>query len=564
MASSDPGSITSNIQALRSSIETGELSLAQDSLEALRERYRGKPTSFDAASLTELKGLSEALKLRRQLKDTFGYGSFRPGQEEVIRAVLAGRDALAVMPTGSGKSLLYQLPARILGGTTLVISPLIALMKDQVDALVEGGLRATYLNSSLTAEARRERIQGLHRGEYELVYAAPEGLEQSVGPLLEKLDLRFVAVDEAHCISHWGHDFRPSYRNLAALKERLGGLPILALTATATEAVARDITEQLAMRDPHIVRGSFFRPNLHIHTFRKGGEGPPVREAILRLVQARPGQNGIVYCLSRKSVEGTAEFLKQHGVRAGAYHAGLRAEEREAAQEAFRRDDVDVIVATIAFGMGIDKSNVRFVIHRDLPKSLEGYSQEIGRAGRDGADADCVLFYSWADVMSLDRFTEDLGGEQADLQRRQIREMFRFAESVSCRHQQLARHFGETLPPCKSSCDICTGRDLLAEAPKRAKAARLKAAGPITAPEPIPADGEEALYLRLKALRKRLADGRGVPAYVVFTDATLQAMARFRPQTPEHFLALSGVGLKKLQQYGEAFLEEIRSGQVWD
>jgi ATP-dependent DNA helicase RecQ len=559
MAVPDPASIPQAIESLRARLEAGELALAQEALEVLRERYRQEPSAFDRASLNALKALSETLKLRRQLKDTFGYDTFRPGQEEVIRAVLAGRDALAVMPTGSGKSLLYQLPARLLGGTTLVISPLIALMKDQVDALVEGGLRATFLNSSLSAEERRERIQGLHRGEYELVYAAPEGLEQSVGPLLERLDLKFIAVDEAHCISHWGHDFRPSYRNLAHLKDRFAGLPVLALTATATESVARDIREQLGMKDPLTVRGSFFRSNLHIHAFKKGGEGPPVREAILRLIQARPGQSGIVYCLSRKSVEGTAEYLAQHGIRAKAYHAGLPPAEREAAQEAFRRDDVEVVVATIAFGMGIDKSNVRFVIHRDLPKSLEGYSQEIGRGGRDGASADCILFFSWADVMSLDRFTEDQEGELAEIQRRQIREMFRFAESSACRHKQLARHFGESIAACGSSCDICTGRDLLAEAPKRAKAARLKGAPQVQAPEPIPAEGEEALYLRLKALRKRLADERGVPAYVVFTDATLQAMAAYRPATPEHFLALSGVGLKKLQQYGDAFLEEIRS-----
>jgi ATP-dependent DNA helicase RecQ len=439
-----------------------------------------------------------------------------------------------------------------------VISPLIALMKDQVDALLEGGLRATYLNSSLTPEQRRERVQGLNRGEFELVYAAPEGIEQSVGPLLERLDLKLIAVDEAHCISHWGHDFRPSYRNLAGLKERFGSLPVLALTATATEAVSRDIVEQLGMADPVVHRGSFFRPNLHIHTFKKGGEGPTVREAILRLVEARPGQSGIIYCLSRKSVEGTAEFLRSKGIRAGAYHAGLAAEEREKAQEAFRRDDLDVIVATIAFGMGIDKSNVRYVIHRDLPKSLEGYYQEIGRAGRDGADADCVLFYSWADVMSLDRFTEDLDGELAELQRKQIREMFRYAEAVRCRHQMLAQHFGDESEPCRTSCDICTGRDVLAEAPKRARRERIKASEPLQAPEPMAASEEEALYLELKALRRKLADARGVPAYVVFTDATLQHMARFRPATREHLLAISGVGLKKLQQYGDAFLAVLR------
>ena len=384
-------------------------------------------------------------------------------------------------------------------------------------------------------------------------------------------------MDEAHCISHWGHDFRPAYRNLSGLKARFKGLPVLALTATATSDVRRDILSQLGMETPFEFLGSFYRSNLKLHAIKKGGDGPAVREAILRLVQARRGQSGIVYCLSRKSADSTADYLRSQGVRAQAYHAGLDAPDREAAQEAFRRDDADVICATIAFGMGIDKSNIRYVIHRDMPKSLEGYYQEIGRAGRDGADADCVLFYSWADVMSLERFLDGLDPAAAALQRRQIRGMFDFADGTDCRHQALVGHFGEQIRSCGSCCDICGGRDVLAEAPKAGRSAHKASRGPASAggsraasvsrsvgnfqpPDPIPLDEEEALYLALKVLRKTLADERNIPAYIVFSDATLQHMARFRPTTAEHLLAISGVGPKKLETYGEVFLEALRRG----
>jgi ATP-dependent DNA helicase RecQ len=404
------------------------------------------------------------------LRDVFGFPSFRPGQRELVDAVLAGRDALGVLPTGSGKSLTYQLPARLLGGVTLVVSPLIALMKDQVEAMGRVGLRATFLNSSLEAEERRSRVAAIRRGEFELVYAAPEGLEGAAGSAIAGARLSLVAVDEAHCISHWGHDFRPAYRNLAGLRQRFGDAPILALTATATPRVAKDIAEQLGMRDPAVFRGSVFRPNLRLEVVKKGGDAPRSREEILDRVRARRGESGIVYCIARRSAESVAEFLRSRRVKALAYHAGLEPGERERVQDAFLGGGADVVVATVAFGMGIDKPDIRYVIHRDMPGSVEGYCQEIGRAGRDGDASDCVLLYSWADVMAHDRLAEGVDDPATSrLQRQKARAMFEWAEASGCRHQLLGRHFGEDVPPCGSSCDTC--------APVRASLA-LVGAGP--------------------------------------------------------------------------------------
>jgi ATP-dependent DNA helicase RecQ len=581
-ASDGPGrarEIAAEVRALQEAWAAGDASDATlrghcgDRLAALRGLWRDERHLFGAAEVAALRELSDALRraglpsAQQVLHEVFGHQRFRPGQEPIIEAVLAGRDCVGVMPTGAGKSLTYQIPARVLGGTTLVVSPLIALMKDQVDAMARVGIRATFLNSSLEPDERRARVQKIRRGELELVYAAPEGLEASVGSALQGVRLAAIAVDEAHCISHWGHDFRPAYRNLRGLKERFGDIPVLALTATATPEVTHDIVEQLGMDDPLVLRGTFFRPNLQLHAYKKGDgghEGPGgkrhglrTRDALLRLVRSRPGESGIVYCLSRKSVEATAEQLRQHGARATAYHAGMDAAARTKAQDAFQSGEVDVVVATVAFGMGIDKPDIRYVLHRDMPRSVEGYYQEIGRAGRDGKPSDCVLFYSWADVIGWDRLVADEADDTvAELQRRQAREMFRLADQASCRHQALVRHFGERIDGCGGSCDLCAGTDLVSESRPVRGEGRGRARGRAGAAVDDGADPE--LFEELRALRKELAAAEGVPAFYVFSDAVLRLMAAARPGDAEALRGIPGVGPKKLARYGDAFLRILK------
>lgn len=586
------------------------------------------------------------------LKQYFGFTSFRPLQEDIIRDALAGKDIFALLPTGGGKSLCFQLPAIVRPGLTVVVSPLIALMKDQVDALQAGGVPATFLNSSLGSDESRARLRGLHQGEYRLLYAAPERLMLS-GFLadLQRWNVKLIAVDEAHCISEWGHDFRPEYRQLAGLREMFPEVPVMALTATATERVRKDIVSHLKLREPGCYVASFNRPNLTYRVFAK--EEP--YEQLLELVRGRKRESGIVYCQSRKSAESVAERLSRDGVRARPYHAGLTPEERNRHQELFLRDEVRVICATIAFGMGINKPNVRFVVHYDLPKNIEGYYQETGRAGRDGLPADCVLLFSPGDVVKQHRFIDEKPSPQErQIALAQLQQMVHYAESGTCRRTELLGYFGETYAETEcGACDNCLsprdtydgtiaaqkllscvyrvrqlsgfdfglnqvvevltgaqsdnvrrwnhetlstygigrehsrpewksiGRELirlgyLAQAADKFQVisltekgrAVLKQRTPVSLTRSVSASentstrkGEvacdEDLFEKLRALRKRLADERGVPPYIVFSDVALRHMARDYPSNHTEFLNISGVGQSKLAAYGDTFLAEI-------
>lgn len=388
------------------------------------------------------------------LKRTFGYGSFRPLQEEIITDTLAGRDVFALLPTGGGKSLCFQLPAIASGGLTVVISPLIALMKDQVEGLQASGVAATFLNSTLSSDESKTRFRGLYKGEYKLLYIAPERVMLSgFIDRLPELGVRLIAVDEAHCISEWGHDFRPEYRQLAGLRQTLPEVPFIALTATATLRVREDIVRLLELREPRCYTASFNRPNLSYRILPK--QKPT--EQVIQWVKARPEETGIVYCQSRKSTESLAERLRAAGISAQAYHAGLEPKEREKSQDNFLRDRTRVMCATVAFGMGVHKPNVRFVMHYDLPKNIESYYQETGRAGRDGLPGECVLLYSSADVIKQKAFIEEKSDpEEQRIAREQLQQMVHYAESGDCRRHTLLSYFGETgFPvPC-NGCDNC-------------------------------------------------------------------------------------------------------------
>ncbi|MEM7795709.1 MAG: DNA helicase RecQ [Cyanobacteria bacterium P01_C01_bin.118] len=594
--------------------------------------------------------------LETALKHFFGYDEFRHYQRAIIEQSLKNQDVLVIMPTGGGKSLCYQLPALLRLGVTIVVSPLIALMQDQVRSLKDNGIAATFLNSSLGLDETRRREKALLQGDIRLLYLAPERLmNPNFWPLLEKLQqtigISGFAIDEAHCVSEWGHDFRPEYRQLFQLKQQFPQIPVMALTATATERVRQDICQQLRLKDPEIFVSGFNRQNLYYEVKPKTKQ---TYDDLLKLINQQPGA-GIIYCLSRKRVNEISFRLKQDGISALPYHAGLSAQERQENQEQFIRDNVRIIVATIAFGMGINKPDVRFVIHYDLPRTIESYYQESGRAGRDGDPATCTVFFGYGDVATVDYLISQKPDEQEQrIGRQQLRHVINYAESAICRRKIQLSYFGESFPGDCKNCDNCLNpvpvedwtieaqkflscvarcqerfgmnyiidvlrgakkkkilglghdqlstygigqdhsvdewrqlcrsllhQELLAETTdgysvlklndgswqvlkkqipvnihvfKRAETTKVS-----TKPEDIQLSGDETLLLgQLRTLRKRLADEQSVPPYVVFADASLRQMARQRPITSNAFAAISGVGKRKLEQYGQVFTQEIQ------
>ncbi|MDY6938859.1 MAG: DNA helicase RecQ [Cyanobacteriota bacterium] len=590
--------------------------------------------------------------LERSLKQYFGYDRFRAGQQEIIEQALSNRDALIVMPTGGGKSLCFQLPALLREGVTVVVSPLIALMQDQVEALQNNGIGATFLNSTVSGAEVRSRSSAILSGETKLLYVAPERLLsesflQFLMQVRSSVGIAAFAIDEAHCVSEWGHDFRPEYRQMKQLRQKFPQVPMMALTATATERVRGDIIDQLALVQPYVHVASFDRPNLYYEVRSKNS-----RTYVEIVKQIQKGGSGIIYCMSRRQVEELAFKLQRDRISALPYHAGLSDKDRSENQTRFIRDDVQVMVATIAFGMGINKPDVRFVIHYDLPRNLEGYYQEAGRAGRDSEPARCTLFLGFGDVRKIEWIIEQKGDEgERRIAYQQLRRVIDYAEGTDCRRTIQLSYFGESFPGNCDNCDNCKetrniedrtieamkflscvarckerfgtnhiidvlrgskkkkiqqyqhdklstygiGRDrpaddwkllarsllhqgLMDETTDGYSVLKLNALSwevmrrqrtvEMAVPVTVAAESRgnrdrasadaEMLLLRLRGLRKEIADEQSVPPYVVFADSTLRLMAQQRPQSLGEFAQLSGVGNYKLEHYGDRFVKEIR------
>ena len=478
------------------------------------------------------------------LKKYYGYDEFRPQQSQIINSVLSKKDSLVLMPTGGGKSLCFQIPALMFKGLTIVISPLISLMQDQVDSLKANGIKAEYINSSQTPKQIEEIKNKIKDNQIKLLYIAPERLSAyGFKEFLQTIKISLIGIDEAHCISEWGHDFRKDYRNLKFLKKDFPNVPIIALTATATTKVKDDILKQLNLENPKVFISSFDRENLTIGLMKKENSF----EKILALLNKYQGESAIIYCFSRKDTESLAKKLKEFGHSALPYHAGLTSKTRELNQDKFIKDKVDIIIATIAFGMGIDKPDVRLVIHQTFSKSLEGYYQEIGRAGRDGLPSECILFYSYGDKHKqefLINRSRDIQAKQANLNK--LNEMVHFCQSNQCRKKYVLNYFGETLDKIScEACDICLGSQEIEP---------LKATKKNKSKQQLLNNYKKDLFDELKELRKNLAEQIGVPPYVIFSDVSLKDMATQFPSSDTAFMNIHGVGEKKLKDYGQDFL----------
>ena len=529
-------------------------------------------------------------KAHQILKSVFGYDSFRPLQKDVIDHVISGQDALVLMPTGGGKSICYQIPALMLEGVALVVSPLISLMKDQVDALQANGIAADALNSSNEEYVNRIIQSRCQNGEIKILYISPERLMTEIPWLQQFVKISMIAIDEAHCVSQWGHDFRPEYTQLGVLEELFPRVPRIALTATADKITKADIVEQLRLNNPRIFISSFDRPNLSLDV-RKAYRKRERLRTILDVINRHPNESGIIYCLSRKGTEDLAADLKSKGVDAGIYHAGLSSEERTRVQNEFINDRIHVICATVAFGMGIDKSNIRFVIHYNLPKSIESFYQEIGRGGRDGLPTETILFYNVQDLITLRGFAEESGQREINIEK--LNRMQEYAEAQVCRRRILLNYFGEINECSCGNCDVCKnppqhfdGSILVQKALSAIKRCNEEIGFTITVDvlkgsfsPTVLAKGydklktfgvgretensmdsmsdEEMLFEKLRELRKTIANEIGKPAYIVLSDKSLYALASEKPTNLFQLGNTYGIGEHKKEQLGERFVDLI-------